>query len=334
MKLLYLSCHEILEYDEIKLFLELGIDVFSYGAYLNPYPESGGKRLPLPLNQDPKLVQLANACRKEKMLSELIEPFDVIYSMHVPSYIINNWDLIKHKKVIWRTIGQSTQQVEDALEPMRYEGLKIVRYSPREKTIPNYLGGDAMIRFYKDPNEFKGWSGDNIRVMNVSQSMEKRDHFCNWELFKYMMQGFPWVIYGPENEWAGVNNGGLLSYETLKKMFQTNRVYFYTGTFPASYTLNFIEAWMTGIPVVAIGPRWGNAKFFRGQSTYEIQDLIENGVDGFYSDNPDELREALLLCLGSKEFAREIGDRGRKKAIKYFGKDSIKKQWKRFFRGL
>ena len=334
MKLLYLSCHEILEYDEIKLFLELGIDVFSYGAYLNPYDEKAGKRAALPLKQDPDLVQLANACSKEKMLPELIEPFDVIYCMHLPAYIANNWDIMKHKTVIWRTIGQSTSDVEQALAPMRAEGLKVVRYSPRERTIPQYIGEDAMIRFYKDPDEFKGWTGDILRVMNVTQSMEKRDHFCNWDLFKHMMQGFPWVIYGQENEWAGNNCGGMVSYETLKKMYQANRVYFYTGTFPASYVLNFMEAWMTGIPVVAIGPKWGNAKFFEGQSTYEIQDLIENEVSGFYSDDPEELREYLLMCLGSQEFSKKIGEAGRKAAIKYFGKKTIKDQWKQFFRGL
>jgi len=334
MKLLYLSCHEILEYDEIKLFLELGIDVFSFGAYLNPEKPGLGKRSSLPLKQDPVALELAKKCTKEKMLPELINLFDVIFVMHTPAWIVQNWEIMKHKIVIWRSIGQSTSDVEQLLAPMRAEGLKIVRYSPRERTIPQYNGEDAIIRFYKDPEEFKGWVGNVPRVMNVTQSMAKRDHFCNFEFYKYLMTGFPWVIYGPENEWAGRNNAGFVSYDTLKASYQRNRVYFYTGTFPASYTLNFIEAWMTGIPVAAIGPRLGNASFFEGQSTYEIQELIENGVNGFVSDNEDELREFLLFCLGSREFAKQIGESGRKAAIKTFGKDKIKKQWKKFFRRL
>jgi hypothetical protein len=32
------------------------------------------------------------------------------------------------------------------------------------------------------------------------------------------------------------------------------RAYLYTGTQPASYTLGLIEAMMTGVPVVSIGP--------------------------------------------------------------------------------
>ena len=334
MRMLFLSCHEILEFDEIRLFLELGVDVFSFGAYLTDRGPGIGKRPSLPLKQDPDLVELAKVCSKERMLRDLIEPFDVIYVMHIPTWIVNNWEIMKDKTVIWRTIGQSTQQVEQSLAPMRAEGLKVVRYSPRERTIPGYIGEDALIRFYKDPNEFKGYEGSKTQVMNITQSMEKRDHFCNFAFFKHIMQGFPWTIYGQENEWAGDRNGGLVSYDTLKEMLRMNRVYFYTGTFPASYTLNFIESWMTGIPVVAIGPRLGNASFFQGQSTYEIQDLIEHGVTGFVSDDDEELRANMLMCLGSREFAKQIGEAGRREAIKHFGKKTIKKQWKQFFRGL
>ena len=334
MKLLYLSCHEILEYDEIKLFLELGIDVFSFGAYLNAQTPGLGQRSPLPLKQDRALVELAQVCSKERLIPDLIDPFDVVYVMHTPVWLLNNWRFLRDKTVIWRTIGQSTRQVEEALAPLRADGLKVVRYSPRERTIANYIGEDALIRFYKDPDEFKGWDGSSLQVMNLTQSMAKRDYFCNFEFFKYILAGFPWKIYGRENDWAGEHNGGFVSYDILKKMLQLSRCYFYTGTFPASYTLNFIEAWMTGIPVIALGPKRGNASFFEDQDTYEIQDLIEHNRTGFISDSEDELREAMLLCLGSRDYAKEIGDAGRREAIKYFGKKAIKEQWKKFFRRL
>jgi len=35
-KILYLSCHEILEFDEVSLLHELGHEVFSPGAYVEP----------------------------------------------------------------------------------------------------------------------------------------------------------------------------------------------------------------------------------------------------------------------------------------------------------
>ena len=43
-KILYLSCHEVLEYDEVSLLLELGHEVFSPGAYVEP-ANPGGKTM-------------------------------------------------------------------------------------------------------------------------------------------------------------------------------------------------------------------------------------------------------------------------------------------------
>jgi hypothetical protein len=79
--------------------------------------------------------------------------------MHIPEWIIDNWELFRGKRVIWRTIGQSTSTHEAKLLPYRNQGLQIVRYSPRETNINGYIGQDAMIRFYKDPDEYKNWQG-------------------------------------------------------------------------------------------------------------------------------------------------------------------------------
>jgi glycosyltransferase involved in cell wall biosynthesis len=107
-------------------------------------------------------------------------------------------------------------------------------------------------------------------------------------------------------------------------------VYFYTGTYPASYTLNFIEAFMTGIPIVAIGERLGNSPFELGQKTYEIPDIITQATDGFYSDDPAELRGVIQRLLDDESLARFISKNARKRAIELFGKDRIKLLWKEY----
>ena len=88
---------------------------------------------------------------------------------------------------------------------------------------------------------------------------------------------------------------------------------------------------MTGIPVVAIGPKAGNSPYEPGQETYEIPDLIEHQVSGFYSDDIKELRLNVQYLLDHPENAKLVGQNGRKKAIEIFGKETIKKQWKEFF---
>jgi len=334
MKLLYLSCHSVLEYDEIKLFKEIGIDVFSHGGYVNPNSPSDIKRPAIKSKTDHHLTYLAYRYGKEKLPREFTEPFDVIMVQHVPDWIINNWEVMKDKIVIWRTIGQSTIDIERLLEQARREGLKIVRYSPRERTIPGFIGEDAMIRFYKDPEDFGPYTGSKRQVFNVSQSFKQRVDFCNYNVWDQVTKDLPRKVAGSENEPLGDDWMGCVDYKTLRNELRNSRVYFYTPTYPTSYTLNFMEAWMTGIPVVALGPKLGNSPYELGQNTYEVPDLITQGKDGFYSDDIHDLRHLVKKMLDRPDIATEIGHAGRKKAISIFGKEKIKAQWKEFFDGL
>jgi len=334
MKLLYLSCHSVLEYDEVKLFKEMGIDVFSHGVYANPNKPSDVKRPAIKGPFDHHLVYMSYRYGKEKLPREFIKPFDVILVQHIPDWIINNWEVMKDKKVIWRSIGQSTIDIERLIGQARREGLKIVRYSPREQTIPGFVGQDAVIRFYKDPEEFGPYTGEKKQVITIGQSFKQRVDFCNYDVWDHVTKGLPRQVAGSENEPLGKDSIGCVPYAELKEFLRQSRVYFYTGTYPASYTLNYIEARMTGIPVVAIGPRLGNSPYEAGQNTYEIEDLIDNGLDGFYSDDPVELREKVEWMLKDLESAKRIGQLGRDMARQVFGKEVIKKQWQEFFDGL
>ena len=315
IKLLYLSCHSIAEYDEVSLFKEIGIDVFSHGTYANPNNPGDKKRPPIKGDYDKKFVDLVMHSDKEKLTREIIEPFDVILSHWMPQWIANNWEVMKDKIVILRTNGQSTRDNEKWMKPYRDQGLKIVRYSPIEKTIPEYIGHDAIIRFYKDPKEWANWNGRRKRVITIGQSIKKRGVHCGYNYFKAATSGFDRKIFGPENEDTGKLWGGLIPFEKLKKELRDSRVYFYTGTMPACYTLNFMEALMTGIPVVAIGGELGNPVFLDNQYTYEIPFLIKNGVEGFVSDDIGALSEYIKALLDDHGLAKRIGQAGRAKAI-------------------
>jgi hypothetical protein len=336
MKIHYLSCHSILEYDEVKLLTEMGHEVFANGAYLDPkgHPSLPRPGIPNAFNS-PEYAQLAREFPKTNLPPELIEPFDVIIAVHTPEFITENWEKIKHKKVIWRSIGQSTRQTENRIRRMRYEGLKIVRYSPKEENIPDYLGADALIRFYKDPEEFGGidkWTGTTKRVVNFSQSLKGRGIFCHYNHIMQMIDGFPSMIYGSGNEDLGPLNGGEVPYDLFKGAMRDNRVMVYGGTWPACYTLSLIEGMMTGIPIVAIGADLAQ-KLPDGvefMDFYEIPDIIQNGVNGFVSDDIDELRKAIHMLLEDPALAAQIGKEGRRTAIGMFGKDKTKADWKEF----
>lgn len=327
MKLLYLSCHSILEYDELKLFEELGIDYFALGSYIDPQKPVDPIRPPLTKQVDPELLKIAPDRRN--IPKEFFDLFDVIVVMHIPEWIYDNWEKMKHKTVIWRSIGQSTSVIERKMWHYRQEGLKIVRYSPHEAYIPETAGADAIIRFYKDPEEFKGYTGTQRQIITLAQDMKNRAEYCNYDTFLKITEGLPTKLYGNRNEASGELNGGFLTYEGMKQIMRDNRVYIYTGTQPASYTLNFIEALMTGIPVVAIGDAFANSLNIAGK-TYEVHTIINNAVNGFVSNDINKLKEYARRLLDDERLARRIGNMGRETAIQLFGKQTIREQWAKF----
>ena len=337
-KILYMSCHEILEYDEVKLFAELGHEVYSLGAYTQPGGDSHRKRPSLDLPYDPHFIELALQYPAERLHPEQLAGVDIAIIMHKPELLKHNWPLFKSelidkgKRVIWRSIGQSIPRVEDKLRPMRNEGLEIVRYSPTEDTIEGNVGSDAMIRFYKDPEEYNGWTGSDRRVVNFTQSMKQRRDHCGYDIWSQTTQVLPRVVYGPGNEDLGKSWGGMLTYEEQMRAFRAGRVYFYHGTYPASYTLSFIEAMMTGMPIVAVGPIHGNGSMFNRQQTYEIPDFIDTGLNGYCGDNAGYLTSAMQEMLIDHDKAAAIGQFGRARAIELFGKAKIKSEWENYLK--
>lgn len=345
-KVLYLSAHEILEYDECRLFIELGYDVFSPGAYC--CPQNRGDKWLRPdikeMNSNPDVVEQYHKLGarfpgedgKDHLTKEFVDNFDCVVVMHLPRWIENNWDAMKHKRVIWRTIGQSIPNIEAQIRPFRKKGLEIVRYSPKESSIQGFAGGDALIRFYKDPDEYGPWNGQDKKVVTFAQSMKQRGEACNFDVFERATRDVPRALFGPNNDEIGEDWAfGKQPYEKLKQEMRDSSVYFYTGTHPASYTLNFIEAFMSGIPIVAIGKDFGSGGFWlsHGIDLYEVHELLDHGATGLVGDRIPELNAYCKHLLENRADAELISKQARAAAIKIFGKETIKAQWKTYLEG-
>ncbi len=331
MRLLYVSCHQVLEYDEVKLFTELGIDVFSTGSYACPWYRPGMIRPGIEgLTHYPEMERMASTFISSgySMPQELIDWADTIMFMHMPEALEKNWAKMKGKRVIFRSIGQCVSHQENILRELMAQGLEVVRYSPMEVNIPNYCGQTDLIRFYKDPEEYKDYTGKNDVIINFTQSIIQRRNFTHYDEVMRVMRGLPSKIYGVDNQNLGEYDGGQLSFEEMKQTMRDSRAYLYSGTWPAPYTLSFIEAMMTGIPILATGRAIAESTVSGSFDFYEIPHIIENRVTGFVSDNIDELRSAANSLLSDEQGAKAMGERSRKTAIELFGRENIAKQWR------
>ena len=337
MNIVIVLWHSIEEADQLRLLTEIGHNVYSIGAYSDPNQPGDDKRPALAnvpyfpdLHAATQRVYAAGEEPKQALPDELLDWADTIIYHHRLDDLYGQWDARiapwlaagSHRRVIWRTVGQSVAHNEAQAVPFRARGLEVVRYSPKERNIPGYVGEDALIRFYKDPAEWCGWTGEDARVINVTQHLQQRDPYTNWGFWEAATAGLPRVALGPGSE--AIGGPGALSYDEMRDWLRRGRAYLYAGTQPASYTLGLIEAMMTGIPVVSIGPRWMSV-FPYGPNLFEGHELAVN-----WTDDPDEARGVLAAWL-----AGDTGNQSalmRQRAIDLFGIDTIRAQWAEYLR--
>jgi glycosyltransferase involved in cell wall biosynthesis len=200
--------------------------------------------------------------------------------------------------------------------------------SPKEIGFANFAGSDALIRFYKDPEVYKDWVGNKERVINFTQSLKGRRQFCHYDEVIGSLLDYDGLVYGSGNNDLGVMNGGEVTFERQLELYKESRAYLYTGSWPACYTLSFVEAWMTGIPVVAFSK--AVTQNVSSLPFYEVDELITDGVDGFIVNTIQEARKAIELLIKDYDRAKTISANARKKAIEIFGREKIMKQWELF----
>lgn len=332
MNIVLLLAHSIEEYDQLRLLSGLGYNVFSIGGYIDPAHPHDTKRPALPdVPYHPELHAAVDAMgtpdnlrfAKERIPDAVLDWADTIICHHYEhTWLVPQWDRLRSKRVIWRTVGQSVAGNEQMMAPLRDDGLQIVRYSPKERNIPGYAGEDALIRFYKDPDEWHGWTGESAQVLNITQQLRQRDPYTNWAFWEAATQGLHRVPAGPGSEEIG--GTGEVSLPVMKQLLRQLRCYLYTGTQPASYTLGLIEAMMTGIPTVSIGPSHMTI-FPYGPLLFEGHEITEAG-----HDSAAVAGMRLQTLLSDWDAAREMSIAQRAVAIEMFGMAKIGAEWRAF----
>ena len=63
-------------------------------------------------------------------------------------------------------------------------------------------------------------------------------------------------------------------------------------------------------------------------NNHDVDLFVTNGVNGFYSNDPDELADYLIYLCANPERAMEIGGRGRLLAADIFNHDRFLEQWR------
>ena len=342
MNILLILSHAVEEYDQLRLLTSLGYDCFSLGGYIDPAHPHDPKRPPLPeAPYHPDLRAAVDGLGVENNIGAAAENIPdaildwlgddgaIIAHHYLDKRIVPQWPRLRDwkrdasgRRIIWRSVGQSVEHNERMMAPLRAEGLERVAYSPKEANIPGYAGHDVLIRFYKDPAEYGGWTGEDEVVLLFGQDIVQRGRWTNWPFAAAATDGLPVRLIGSGSEEYG--GMGQVSAEELRLQLRRCRVHLYTGTQPASYTLGLIEAMMVGVPVVSIGPKWMDI-FPYGPALFEGHEIT-----GDWYDDPARARAELSVYLEDVACAQADSEHARDNALELFGRDVIGAQWKAF----
>lgn len=342
MRILYLSCHSILEYDEFRILTESGHSVFSIGSYLCPKNPHSDLRPAINYNHDESILEQFHKMCHANMLNgihlenhskiftpEFLNNFDCVISMHNSDWIIQNWNVMRNKIKIVRTIGQNTELEEFKIKEYINKGLHVVRYSPKERELSNFAGESTVIRFLKYKKDFIRRKDTEDNIVTFGQSVYKRKIACGGNYIEEISKTLPLLLYGPHNSEYPFSRG-CVTYNELLSILSANRIYFNTGTAPAQYTLGFVEAMLSGIPVVSIGNKLAN------QDTvypFEVPDILDR-VNSTHRDTVPEIINLLTELLSNRKLTNEISIKQQEIADELFSVEYNQHLWNNFLKTL
>ena len=346
VNILYLSVHDILEYNELQVLKGLGCNVKSLGFLTDPLNPTSTNIGPVPfLDIDQDFINKAKSFlppdpRTPYRITDpsILKDIDLVIVCHSLEHLSLNADLFKGKKVIRRTVSQGNSVYEQSFKPFIDGGLKVVRFSSRENKIPNFQGFDWVIRPCVSALKYSAdtWTGEHQRLLTVKSSALKLALATQFYLYKELT----WNGSLLPDTFVGNNNEdvpgciGKVSDEQLKFLMANHRVGFCLPSRPGSITYTMIEYMMSGLPIAAFGPILGNSSHPIEGPTYEIHELISNGVDGYCSDNIRDLRNYIFELFNNKALAKNIGLAGRKTAEKLFSYETASEGWKQVLKDI
>ena len=163
-----------------------------------------------------------------------------------------------------------------------------------------------------DVSEFDAYTGENSSILRVGNLLKERDLMLGYSAGQQVVSGFSTVTLGmnPAIPSARLSKG----FQDLKDHYSHCRVFLNTTVdgYEDGYNLAMLEAMATGMPVV---------------STFNRTSPIENGVNGYISDDIETLRSHVDELLNDPARAREIGRKARETIQNQFGLTAFLKSW-------
>ncbi len=158
-----------------------------------------------------------------------------------------------------------------------------------------------VIPYGVDTNLFDGWMGGDGKILTIVNNYAQRSSVTGFDTWTEVTKGLPTNQIGDKrgSPKQTKNLGELLS------LYKNASVFLNTSAW-ISCPKTILEAMSVGCPIVTT-------------ATTSLSDIIKDGVNGYISHNPDELREKLIFLLENPEKGLELGMKARETIKENFG---------------
>lgn len=162
-------------------------------------------------------------------------------------------------------------------------------------------------------DKFTGWTGTDLNGLSVVNHFPQRDMFCGWKIWQQIVCQVPVKLIGE-------NPGFTQSAPTLEALIsEMGKARFFLNTSQWSpVPLSMLEAMACGCPVVTTAKQ-------------EIPKIITNGVNGFVSNDIDELIKGCIALLEDQELAARMGQAARQTILEKFNMNQFINNWNNIF---
>ena len=175
------------------------------------------------------------------------------------------------------------------------------------------MDGD-VIEHSVDTNLFKpDHDADRSKILTVAHDFIKRDYALNYQGWERITKDLDRVVVG---ETEGLSSQSE-SVEDLVKSYQNALVYINPSVLSPVPT-SMLEAMSCGCAIVTT-------------ETCEIPNFIEHGVNGFISNNEEDLRSYCEQLLEDKPLAAKMGAEARKTIEEKFSEQEFITKWNNVF---
>lgn len=171
-----------------------------------------------------------------------------------------------------------------------------------------------IIRHGMDTDYWDGWVGGDGKVMTAVWDYINRDRICGFSLYKEVTKGLKTNPWGQTPGLSKMADNA----DHLRELYRHASVFLNT-TLWSSCPFSLLEAMSVGTPIVTT-------------ATTSMPEFIENGVNGFITNDPVLMREKLEDLIKDKDMALEIGAAGRETVLKQFGQQQFLDAWNHAFK--